>query len=87
MGALAHLLKNRFYIGEVVYRGEVHGGEQAPIVDRALFAAVQAKLAVGFGVFRRARIRSQGTSAAHLRRRFAVVGPDDRRANKILVAK
>ena len=45
MGALAHLLKNRFYIGEVVYRGEVHGGEQAPIVDRALFAAVQAKLA------------------------------------------
>ena len=28
VGALAHLLKNRFYIGEVVYRGEVHGGEQ-----------------------------------------------------------
>jgi hypothetical protein len=26
----AYLLKNRFYIGEVVYRGEVHGGEQAP---------------------------------------------------------
>ncbi len=23
MGSLAHLLKNRFYIGEVVYRGEV----------------------------------------------------------------
>src|SRR5262249_29237667 len=45
VGALAHLLKSRFYIGEVVYRGEVHGGEQAPIVDRALFAAVQAKLA------------------------------------------
>src|SRR5215813_6018576 len=45
VGALAHLLKNRFYIGEVVYRGEVYGGEQAPIVDRALFAAVQAKLA------------------------------------------
>jgi site-specific DNA recombinase len=45
VGALAYLLKNRFYIGEVVYRGEIHGGEQAPIVDRALFAAVQAKLA------------------------------------------
>jgi len=29
VGALAHLLKNRFYIGEVVYRGEVHSGEQA----------------------------------------------------------
>src|SRR6516162_9285600 len=56
VGALAHLLKNRFYIGEVVYRGEVHGGEQAPIVDRALFAAVQAKLAAQ-AVERRCRLR------------------------------
>jgi site-specific DNA recombinase len=24
VGSLAHLLKNRFYIGEVTYRGEVH---------------------------------------------------------------
>ena len=28
VGPLAYLLKNRFYIGEVVYRGEVHAGEQ-----------------------------------------------------------
>jgi len=56
VGALAHLLKNRFYIGEVVYRGEVHGGEQAPIVDRALFAAVQAKLAARARA-RRCRLR------------------------------
>ena len=28
VGALAHLLRNRFYIGEVVYRGEVHPGAQ-----------------------------------------------------------
>ena len=56
MGALAYLLKNRFYIGEVVYRGEVHGGEQAPIVDRALFAAVQAKLAARARA-RRCRLR------------------------------
>ena len=56
MGALAHLLKNRFYIGEVVYRGEVHGGEQAPIVDRAMFAAVQAKLAAQARA-RRCRLR------------------------------
>ena len=28
VGALAYLLKNRFYIGEVVYRGEAHRGEQ-----------------------------------------------------------
>ena len=29
VGALAYLLKNRFYIGEVVYRGEVHRGARA----------------------------------------------------------
>ena len=45
VGPLAHLLKNRFYIGEVVYRGEVHAGEREPILDRDLFEAVQAKLA------------------------------------------
>src|SRR6202035_1280536 len=33
VGPLAYLLKNRFYIGEVVYRGEVYPGEQQPIVD------------------------------------------------------
>jgi DNA invertase Pin-like site-specific DNA recombinase len=46
VGALAYLLKNRFYIGEVVYRGEVHRGDHAAILDRPLFEAVQAKLAV-----------------------------------------
>jgi site-specific DNA recombinase len=56
VGALAHLLKNRFYIGEVVYRGEVHGGEQALIVDRAVFEAVQAKLAAQARA-RRCRLR------------------------------
>ena len=49
VGALAHLLKNRFYIGEVVYRGEVHRGDHAPILDRRLFEAVQAKLAAQSG--------------------------------------
>ena len=39
VGPLAYLLKNRFYIGEVVYRGEVHPGEQQPIVDKELFEA------------------------------------------------
>src|SRR5713101_4399313 len=32
VGPLAYLLKNRFYIGEVVYRGEVHRGDHAPIL-------------------------------------------------------
>jgi site-specific DNA recombinase len=44
VGPLDYLLKNRFYIGEVVYRGEVHPGKQQPIVDKELFEAVQAKL-------------------------------------------
>src|SRR6202140_4083816 len=44
-GALAHFLKNRFYLGEVVYRGETHAGEHEPIVDRATFETVQAQLA------------------------------------------
>jgi site-specific DNA recombinase len=56
VGALAHLLKNRFYIGELVYRGEVHHGEHEPILDSALFEAVQAKLAAQ-AVERRCRLR------------------------------
>ena len=45
VGSLAHLLKNRFYVGEVIYRGEVHRGEHDPILTRDLFEAVQAKRA------------------------------------------
>jgi DNA invertase Pin-like site-specific DNA recombinase len=56
VGSLAHLLKNRFYIGEVVYRGEVHRGEYEPILDRDLFEAVQAKLAAS-AVARQVRLR------------------------------
>lgn len=47
VGGLAQLLRNRFYIGEVVYKGAIHPGEQEPILDRALFEAVQARLASG----------------------------------------
>jgi DNA invertase Pin-like site-specific DNA recombinase len=45
VGPLAYLLRNRFYIGEVAYRGEVHRGEHEPILDRDMFETVQAKLA------------------------------------------
>lgn len=45
VGPLAHLLRNRFYIGEVVYRGGIHVGEHESIIERPLFEAVQAKLA------------------------------------------
>ena len=60
MGALAHLLKNRFYIGEIVYRGEVHRGEHEPILQSTLFEAVQGKLAAQ-AVARRCRL--QGSPA------------------------
>ena len=43
-GPLAHLLRNRFYIREVVFKGEVLPGEQPAILDRDLFDAVQVKL-------------------------------------------
>src|SRR6476660_5070468 len=43
-GPLAHLLRNRFYIGEVAFKDEILKGEQNAIVDRDLFEAVQAKL-------------------------------------------
>src|ERR1700675_469821 len=43
-GPLAHLLRNRFYIGEVPFKGEVLDGEQPRILDRDLFDAVQDKL-------------------------------------------
>ena len=43
-GSLAALLRNRFYIGEVRYKGDVFPGEQPAILDRALFDAVQTKL-------------------------------------------
>jgi site-specific DNA recombinase len=43
-GPLAHFLLNRFYIGEIVFKGEVLPGEQPAIIDRDLFDAVQAKL-------------------------------------------
>ena len=56
VGALAYLLRNRFYIGEVIYRGETFRGDHHPILDPALFAAVQDKLS-SQAVERRCRSR------------------------------
>jgi len=64
---LAHLLQNRFYIGEVVYRGGTHIGERQPILERGLFEAVQEKLAAG----RRARrLKLRGSPAILIGRIF-----------------
>ena len=43
-GTLSHLLRNRFFIGEVAYKGEILPGEQPPIMDKTLFDEVQKKL-------------------------------------------
>jgi site-specific DNA recombinase len=41
---LGYMLRNRFYIGEVVFKGEAFKGPQTAIIDRKLFNAVQARL-------------------------------------------
>jgi hypothetical protein len=43
-GPLFYMLRNRFYIGEVLYKGEICPGPQPPLLDRALFEAVQRRL-------------------------------------------
>jgi site-specific DNA recombinase len=44
VGTLRHLLRNRFYVGDVAYKGKIHRAEHEPILERTLFDAVQAKL-------------------------------------------
>ncbi len=58
-GPLAHLLRNRFYVGEVAFKGEILAGEQLPIVDRKLFHAVQAKLDGQLNNHNAARMKSE----------------------------
>ena len=40
-GPLAHLLKNRTYLGETGHKGEWFTGEHAPIIEQAIFDQVQ----------------------------------------------
>jgi DNA invertase Pin-like site-specific DNA recombinase len=58
-GPLAHLLRNRFYIGEVPFKGEILPGEQLPILDRGMFDAVQAKLTEQLTNHIKARVNSE----------------------------
>ena len=44
-GPLAYLLHNRFYIGEVSFKGSIYPGDQPAILNRDLFEAVQDTLA------------------------------------------
>jgi DNA invertase Pin-like site-specific DNA recombinase len=65
-GPLAHLLRNRFYIGEVNFKGEVLPGEQPAIVDRPLFDAVQAKLTKQLNSHKTARLKSEALLAGRI---------------------
>jgi len=56
-GALAHLLKNRCYVGEIFHRGAIHAADHEPIVDRQTFDAVQASLADN-AIVRRAKAKA-----------------------------
>ena len=44
-GALYLILKNRTYLGEIIHKGQSRPGEHRPIVDQAVWEAVQARLA------------------------------------------
>jgi len=44
-GPLAHMLKNRTYVGELNHRGASYAGEHKALIDKDLFDAVQLKLA------------------------------------------
>ena len=58
-GPLAYLLRNRFYIRKVVFKGETLAGEQPAIVDQDLFDAVQAKLNEQINNHRVSRTKSE----------------------------
>ncbi len=65
-GPLAHLLRNRFYIGEVVFKGETLPGEQPAIIDRKLFDAVQSKLDGQVRIYKQKRTSSGAILAGRL---------------------
>jgi site-specific DNA recombinase len=57
-GSLFYLLRNRFYIGEVNYKGDILPGEQPAIMDRDLFDVVQQKLLDQWSHRNRAKMKS-----------------------------
>ena len=65
-GPLAHLLRNRFYVGEVIFKDEVLAGEQPAIVDRDLFDAVQAKLTEQVNNHKATRMKSEALLAGRI---------------------
>ena len=69
-GPLAHLLRNRVYVGEMIHRGQHYPGEHDPIVSRELFNAAQGELTA----------KAQGRGSVRVNRSPLLVGRifDDR---------
>ena len=65
-GPLGYMLRNRFYVGEVAFKGEILKGEQPAIVDRALFDAVQAKLDEQNNSHKTTRMKSEAILAGRI---------------------
>ena len=59
-GPLAHMLRNRMYVGEINHRDKSYPGDHAPIIDPRLFEAVQTKLTENR---RERRLRRQSSNA------------------------
>jgi DNA invertase Pin-like site-specific DNA recombinase len=57
-GQIYHMLKNPIYVGDIKHRGEVHAGQHAAIIDRALWNAVQERLKINLRGERSARAAS-----------------------------
>ena len=57
-GPLAHILRNRLYLGETNHKGASYPGEHEPIIAPALFAAVQEKLSANLNGARMRRTAS-----------------------------
>ena len=65
-GALAHLLRNRVYLGAINHKAQSHPGEHERIVERALFEAVQAKLTDKRRGKRRSHVNSSALLQGHI---------------------
>jgi hypothetical protein len=65
-GPLFYMLRNRFYVSEVSFKGEILPGPQPALLDRTLFEAVQQKLTEQWSHRTTTRIRTRALLAGLL---------------------
>lgn len=65
-GPLFFILRNRFYLGEVKFKGEILPGPQPPLLDRDLFDAVQKRLTEQWAHRTQTRVRTRALLAGLL---------------------